>query len=126
MTQPTVLIVDDEDDIREVARMALEVIGGWITHTASSGDEARQLAATIRPDVVLLDVMMPGLDGPATLARLRDDPATRTIPVVFLTAKTQASDLVALEALGARGVLSKPFDPLTLADSIADLMEWRR
>lgn len=126
MTPPTVLIVDDEDDIREVARLALEVVAGWTTHTAASGEEGQLLASSLQPDLILLDVMMPGLDGPATLRRLRSDPATASIPVVFLTAKTQSSDVEALEKIGALAVLAKPFDPLTLADSIAEIMDRQR
>jgi len=113
-----ILLVDDEDDIRTIARIALVDIGGVEAVVASSGKEALQLAITERPDLVLLDVMMPGLDGPSTLALLRAEPATADIPVVFLTAKVQRDEVARFRALGARGVIAKPFDPMTLLDDV--------
>jgi CheY-like chemotaxis protein len=119
-----VLIVDDEDDIRLVAKACLERLGGFAVTAASSGLEALELARAEQPDAIMLDVMMPGLDGPATLDRLREDPVTASIPVVFLTAKAQAADRAELAAHGAHGVLVKPFDPLTLADELAVALGW--
>ncbi len=119
-----VLIVDDEDDIRAVAQMSLELVGGWTVITAGSGDEALGLAAREQPDAILLDVMMPELDGPATLERLRNDPTTRPIPVVFLTAKVQAADRRHYATLPVVGVLAKPFDPMELPAQVADLLGW--
>jgi CheY-like chemotaxis protein len=119
-----VLLVDDEDDIREVAGVSLELVAGWKVATARSGEEAFALAAGEPPDAILLDVMMPGTDGPGTLRLLRSDPRTADIPVVFLTAKAQTSEQQRLLELGACGVVSKPFDPLTLADEISRALGW--
>ena len=119
-----ILIVDDEDDIREVGQMTLEMMAGWEVRTASSGEEALAMAAAHPPDAILLDVMMPVMDGPATLARLRAEPATAGVPVVFLTAKAQAADQRRLAEMGAAGVLAKPFDPMTLADQVSRTLGW--
>jgi CheY-like chemotaxis protein len=125
MTGPKrVLIVDDEDDIREVAQVALEIVGGWQVLTAASGREGVERAAAEQPDAILLDVMMPDMDGASTLAKLQADPTTRAIPVVFLTAKVQASDRTRLASLGAAGVLTKPFDPVALPAQIAEVLQW--
>lgn len=121
----TILIVDDENDIREVGQLALEVSSDWRVLAASSGAEGVAQAKAERPDAILLDVMMPGMDGPTTLANLREDTATRNIPVVFLTAKVRASDRDYLLSLGAVAVLAKPFDPMSLADQVADALGWR-
>ena len=110
-----VLIVDDEPDIRRIARLGLSKVGGMEVVEASNGAEGLVRAKADMPDVVLLDVMMPAVDGPTTLARLREDPATAGIPVVFLTAKAIAAEVDRLKSLGAAGVLTKPFDPMTLA-----------
>jgi two-component system OmpR family response regulator len=109
-----VLIIDDEDDIRRIAVLSLSRVGKMEVVDASGGQEGVKKAASERPDVILLDVMMPGLDGPATLSALRSNPATAEIPVVFLTAKAMASEIERLMGLGARGVLTKPFDPMSL------------
>ncbi|HEV7499601.1 MAG TPA: response regulator [Vicinamibacteria bacterium] len=110
-----VLIVDDEPDIRRIARLGLSKVGGMEVVEASNGAEGLVRAKADMPDVVLLDVMMPNVDGPTTLARLREDPATAGIPVVFLTAKAIAAEVERLKSLGAAAVLTKPFDPMTLA-----------
>ncbi|MHB1552802.1 MAG: response regulator [Acidimicrobiales bacterium] len=119
-----VLLVDDEELIREVAEVALAKVGGWEVLTASSGEEGLGKAVAERPDAILLDVMMPGLDGPGTLARLQADPATASIPVVFLTAKVRQSEQQRWIDLGAAGVLVKPFDPMSLADQVAEVLGW--
>jgi CheY-like chemotaxis protein len=119
-----ILIVDDEDDIRAVAQMSLEVVAGWTVVAAGSGAEALLLAVKEQPDAILLDVMMPELDGPATLERLRADPATRRIPVVFLTAKVQAADHRLFATLPVAGVLAKPFDPMELSVNVAAVLGW--
>lgn len=119
-----VLIVDDEDDIREVAQLSLEMTAGWEVLAASSGGEGVRLARAERPDAILLDVMMPEMDGPATFERLQADPETRSIPVVLLTAKVQAGDQRRLAELGVDGVLSKPFDPMQLAADVARVLGW--
>lgn len=119
-----VMIVDDEPDIREIATLSLASLHGWHILPVSSGAEAVAAAAEHQPDVVLLDVMMPGQDGPATLAALRAQETTKHLPVVFLTAKAQVRERAALEALGAAGVLAKPFDPMTLGDELCALLGW--
>ncbi len=118
-----VLLVDDEPDIREVAQLGLETFAGWEVRTATCGAEAVAQAAADPPDVVLLDVMMPGMDGPTTLAALRAQPATRDVPVVFLTAKVQPAERRRLEEL-ASGVIAKPFDPVGLATEVAMKLGW--
>jgi two-component system, OmpR family, response regulator len=107
-------VIDDEPDIRRVASLSLGRVGKMEVIDASGGLEGVRKAAAEKPDVILLDVMMPGLDGPATLAALRSNPATAEIPVVFLTAKAMASEVQRLLGLGAHGVLTKPFDPMAL------------
>lgn len=120
-----VLIIDDESDIREVAQLGLQLIGGWVVATASGGFDGLAQASADRPDAILLDVMMPDVDGPETLRLLRAHPATETVPVVFLTARSQVADVEWLEGLGASGVISKPFDPITLADDLTKVLGWQ-
>lgn len=110
-----ILCVEDEPDIQAVARLALEIVGGFQVMICAGGEEALERVRAFAPDLILLDVMMPGMDGPATLRRLRADPATSAIPVVFLTAKMQASEIAHYRALGALDVIGKPFDPMVLA-----------
>ena len=126
MTGPRrVLVVDDDDSIREIATVTLSVIGGWDVVTASSGAEALDRAGADPPEAVLLDVMMPGLDGPGTVERLQADEATRDIPVILLTAKVQPTERERFAGLpGVFGVIAKPFDPMSLADQISDLLGW--
>ncbi len=119
-----ILLVDDEDDIREVAQMSLEMTAGWEVVTAASGAEALRMAAAERPDAILLDVMMPGMDGPATARELKAGAATADIPIVLLTAKVQAADRRRFDGLGVAGILSKPFDPMTLADEVTGVLGW--
>jgi CheY-like chemotaxis protein len=118
-----VLIVDDEPDIRRIARLSLVRLGGMEVVEAANGDEALSAAGIERPDAILLDVMMPGRDGPSTLAALRADAATAAIPVVFLTAKAMVAEVERLRSLGAIGVLTKPFDPMTLAADLRSALE---
>jgi CheY-like chemotaxis protein len=110
-----ILYVDDEDDIREVAVFALELDPELEVRSAASGTQALDVLSSWRPDLVLLDVMMPGMDGPDTLARMRARPDLTDLPVVFITARTQAHEVERFLALGAAGVIAKPFDPMTLA-----------
>jgi len=118
-----ILYIDDEADIREVAEMALELDPGFEVRTCASGREGLAAAREWQPGLILLDVMMPELDGPGVLERLRQDPATAAIPVVFITARTQAQEVERLRALGARGVLAKPFDAMTLAGQVRELLD---
>ncbi len=126
MSVKRVLIIDDEDDIREVAQVSLEVVGGWQVLTASSGMEGLARAKAELPDAILLDVMMPGLNGPATFEKLQSDSATREIPVILLTAKLQPSDRQRFAELGVNGVIAKPFDPMNLSNQVADALGWTR
>jgi len=119
-----ILIIDDEDDIREVAALSLETVAGWEVLTANSGAQGITSATENLPDAVLLDVMMPGMDGPTTFRALRSSPATAHIPVLLLTAKVQSSDQKRFADLGVEAVLSKPFDPLTLSTQIAEVLGW--
>jgi CheY-like chemotaxis protein len=120
-----ILIIDDEDDIREIAAMSLETVAGWEVMVANSGAQGLARAASYRPDAILLDVMMPGMDGPTTFRELRKNPLTAKIPVLFLTAKVQATDRRRFADLDVRGVLVKPFDPLTLSTQIAGALGWK-
>lgn len=117
-----VMLVDDEPDVRLVVRLSLERIGRWQVCVASSGLDALRAVEAERPDVILLDVMMPEMDGPATLAQLRENPHAAGIPVIFLTAKSQPHDITRFKELGARGVINKPFDPLQLPAQIQRLL----
>ena len=117
-----VLHVDDELDIRQVVEVSLGLDPDVVTRSCASGPEALALAVEWSPDLILLDVMMPGMDGPATFARLRDNAQTANIPVVFMTARALNSELDLLRSLGAVGVLPKPFDPMTLATSVRSLI----
>jgi CheY-like chemotaxis protein len=119
-----VLIVDDEDDIREVAALSLEATSDWTILTASSGQDGLEKAAAEKPDAILMDVMMPGMDGPTTFKQLQLNPLTARIPVVLLTAKVQGVDQRRFAGLGVAGVLFKPFDPLTLAAQISEALGW--
>jgi CheY-like chemotaxis protein len=118
-----VLVVDDDDHIRMVSRLSVEKVGNWQVAVAAGGEEAIELARAERPDLILLDVMMPDLDGPGTLERLQSQPETADIPVIFLTAKVQQHEVERYLELGAIGVISKPFDPMTLPDEIRNLTE---
>ncbi len=119
-----ILIIDDEDDIREVAALSLESVAGWETLTAASGAEGIAKAADEQPDAILLDVMMPEMDGPATFQQLRKNPATANIPVLLLTAKVQSHEQRRFAGLGVEAVLLKPFDPLKLSAQIASALGW--
>ncbi|MDQ4130757.1 MAG: response regulator [Actinomycetota bacterium] len=119
MSAKHILLVDDEDDIREVAGISLEAVGGWLVSGASGGREGIAKAQEERPDAILLDVMMPDIDGPTTFALLQEDATTRDIPVILLTAKAQTADRERFAQLGVAGILTKPFDPMTLPEQVA-------
>jgi CheY-like chemotaxis protein len=121
-----ILIIDDEDDIREVAALSLETVAGWDVMTANSGAQGLARAIEQQPDAILLDVMMPGMDGPTTFRELRKNPVTARIPVVLLTAKVQSNDQRRFADLGVEAILLKPFDPLTLATQISDVLGWSK
>jgi CheY-like chemotaxis protein len=119
-----ILIIDDEADIREVVELSLESVAGWEVVTANSGAQGLARAIEHQPDAILLDVMMPGMDGPTTFRELRSNPATAHIPVLLLTAKVQSTDQKRFADLGVEAVLFKPFDPLTLSEQIAGALGW--
>jgi CheY-like chemotaxis protein len=119
-----ILIIDDEDDIREVAALSLQSVAGWDVIVANSGAQGVARATEQRPDAILLDVMMPGMDGPTTFRELRKNPATADIPVLLLTAKVQGSDQRRFADLGVQAILFKPFDPLTLSSQISSALGW--
>jgi CheY-like chemotaxis protein len=123
--QKRILIIDDDDDIREVAALTLEMVAGWNVVTANSGAHGIQRAQEENPDAILLDVMMPGMDGPTTFQELQKIPETAKIPVILLTAKVQGADQKRFAGLGVAGVLFKPFDPLTLAQQMSDTLGWQ-
>jgi len=118
-----ILCVEDEADIQTVAKMALETVGGFDVEMCASGEEAIQKAPTFRPDLILLDVMMPGMDGVATYRAVRELPEAIDTPIVFMTAKSQAHEVEQLLELGALGVISKPFDPIQLSSQVANFWE---
>lgn len=113
-----ILLVDDEPDIQEVVRLALEAVGGFTVEVGGSGEEALQKAVKFAPELILLDVMMPGTDGPAVLRMLRELPATAQIPVIFMTAKVQPQEIARFKKLGAVDVIAKPIDPMTLSSTV--------
>lgn len=121
----SILYVDDEPDIRIIVQTALSLAEGLTVHTAASGAQGLELARELQPDLLMLDVMMPGLDGPGTLQRLRADPALAGIPVIFMTAKAMAEDVQRLRALGAMAVIAKPFDPMQLSRQVLSLWQQR-
>ena len=118
MSTVRILHVDDEPDIREIVGMALGLNADFEVRACANGPDAVATAAEWSPSLILLDVMMPGMDGPTTLAHLRKDARTADIPVLFMTARAQAREVQQLVALGAHGVISKPFDPMTLASQV--------
>jgi CheY-like chemotaxis protein len=119
-----ILIIDDEPDIREVAEMSLEMVSGWQVLTAGSGDEGIAKAKEEKPDAILLDAMMPDMDGAATFEKLQADPSTKQIPVIMFTAKVQAADRKRYTDSGVKGVVAKPFDPVKLGSQIAAILGW--
>jgi CheY-like chemotaxis protein len=120
----SILLIDDEEDIRTLACLCLELETNWKIMVAANGEAGIKIAEVQQPDVILLDAMMPGLDGLQTLAKLQVNPKTKHIPAIFVTAKVQASDRYQFYTAGARGVITKPFDCLTLASQISGFLEW--
>lgn len=118
-----ILYVEDEQDIQEIARMSLETVGGFAVKTCSSGAEAVEVAPKFKADIILLDVMMPGMDGMTTLGELRKIPALAETPVVFVTARVQRHDIDEYLRTGAAAVITKPFDPMQLPNEIRAIWE---
>lgn len=125
MTHPLkhVLCIDDEKDILEVAQMCLETVAGFTVTTLDSGKKAVAEAASIKPDFILLDVMMPEMDGPTTLKALRQIQALDQVPIVFMTARVQPAEVEQYLEMGASGVIPKPFDPMTLSEQVTAIHE---
>lgn len=121
-----ILMVEDEPDIQTVARLALETVGGFTVAACDSGEQALAMAPAFGPDLILLDVMMPGMDGPSTLTALRRIPALQSVPVVFMTAKVQPQEVESFMGLGAEAVIAKPFDPMALADQVRAIWSNRK
>jgi len=119
-----ILYVEDEADIRMVAQLALETVGGFSLEACSSGPEALEKIAAFRPQLILMDVMMPGMDGPTALAKIRELPEFASTPLVFMTAKVQPREVASYKQLGAVDVVPKPFDPMTLASTLQAI--WAR
>lgn len=124
MSSKRVLIIDDEETIQTVVQFGVRMSAGWDVLSASSGSNGIQTAKTERPDVILLDVMMPDMDGITTFKILQSDPATERIPVIFLTAKAQTSEKRQFQDLGVSGVITKPFNALELPDQITKILHW--
>ena len=125
MTEKNILLIDDEETIQEVVRVGIEIEAGWQVESASSGRAGINLAQNLQPDVILLDVMMPDLDGIDTLSQLKNNARTSNIPVIFLTAKAQAEEKSQFQSLGVVDVITKPFNSMTLASQIAKILGWR-
>ena len=124
MTTKRILLIDDEADLREVAQLSLEMIGGWQVIPGTSGSDGLAKAETEQPDAILLDLMMPDMDGFTTFKRLQANHATKQIPVIFLTAKVNPDDRSEFAKLGVSGVIAKPFDPMSLAQQVAEKLGW--
>jgi len=125
MTSKRILVIDNEQYIQEVAQICLQTVAGWQVMTAGSGKEGVSKAETEQPDAILLDVMMPDMDGLMTFQKLQENAATQQIPVILLTAKVQASDRRRYQELGVQGAIAKPFDPLQLAGQVAEVLGWQ-
>ena len=124
MPEKRVLVIDDEVNLCTVIQVCLEHLGGWETLMALSAKEGLAIAQTQQLDAILLDVMMPDIDGLTLFQELQKDSLTQTIPVILLTAKVQSTDLNQFAKLGVAGVIAKPFDPMTLAERVASTLGW--
>lgn len=122
MTNKRILIIDDEADIREATQMCLEITGEWDVIVASSGYEGLIKASAEKPDAILLDIMMPGMDGITTMQKLRENIETAQIPIILLTAKAQSSEQRQLNQLDIAALITKPYDPYSLSDQIAEAL----
>ena len=119
----SILMVEDEPDIQTVAKLALEAVGGFNVEICSSGLEALEKAPAFNPDLILMDVMMPGMDGPTTFQELQKITELSSTPVIFMTAKVQPQEVQQYKDLGALDVIAKPFDPMTLAENVRSIWE---
>ena len=126
MTTKRILVIDDEDGIREIIQICLEAAAGWEVETAASGSEGLAIAQTMQPDAILLDVMMPDMDGPTTFRQLQADSATQHIPTILLTAKAKISEQQQFIELGITGVITKPFKAQDLVNQIREILQWSK
>jgi CheY-like chemotaxis protein len=124
MINRRILLVDDDEHLRELVQACLEDLGGWETLVAASGEECLEILKTEQPNAILLDVSMPGMDGIAVYDRLQSNPVTRSIPVILLTAKALSSDRAKFAEMGVTGVIPKPFQPITLMEQVAEILGW--
>ncbi len=124
MTTKRILVIDDEDGIREIIQICLEAVAAWDVFTAASGSEGLAIAEAIQPDAILLDVMMPDLDGPTTFQQLQANAATGHIPTILLTAKAKISEQQQFIDLGVTGVITKPVKAQDLVDQIREILNW--
>ncbi len=124
MTTKSILLIDDEPNIAEVIAVCLESFKGWKVQVVNSGKAGLSIVETLKPDAILLDVMMPIMDGMTVYQNLQKNPITQNIPVIFLTAKVQVSDREKFAQLGVVGTIAKPFEPLKISDQIAQLLNW--
>ncbi len=125
MSQKRVLVIDDEDGVREIIQITLEAVAGWQVFTAASGQDGLAIAQREPLDVILLDVMMPNMDGPTTFQHLQSHPQTKPIPTIFLTAKAQMSEQQQYANLGVKGVIVKPFEAHGLVRQVQYLLNWK-
>ncbi|OIN14299.1 response regulator [Oceanisphaera psychrotolerans] len=125
-TPERILYVEDDEDIREIAQLSLEMVGGFTVLLCDSGEQALEQIGAFQPDLILLDVMMPGMDGPSTLTALRQQPEWAQTPVAFMTAKIQPQEIAAYKAMGALDVIAKPFDPIQLPEQIKAIWQLSR
>jgi CheY-like chemotaxis protein len=124
VAQPTVLVVDDDENIRELTQLALETVSGWTVLSAEGGVRAIELCRSHHPDAVLLDMMMPDMDGLTTFEHLQADETTRDIPVILFTAKGRAGDRQPWDGYAIRGMIAKPYNPMTLGDQVSEMLQW--
>jgi CheY-like chemotaxis protein len=120
-----ILSIEDDPDIRAVIRLALEELGNYTVEICPSGANALEVAPVFRPDLILMDAMMPGMDGQETLLALRDLPEIKETPVIFMTAKVMSGEVKKFRELSGNDVIAKPFDPLALSDRIREIWEFR-
>ena len=126
MATKRILVIDDEDGIREIIQICLEAAAGWEVETAASGSEGLAVAQSMQPDAILLDVMMPDMDGPTTFRQLQADSATQHIPTILLTAKAKISEQQQFIDLGITGVITKPFKAQDLVNQIREILKWSK
>ncbi|MEA5477916.1 response regulator [Pseudanabaena galeata UHCC 0370] len=124
MPTKSILLIDDEPNLAQVIAVCLESFKGWKVQIANSGKAGLSIVESLKPDAILLDVMMPEMDGITVFQHLQQNPKIQNIPVILLTAKVQASDRARFAQLDIAGAISKPFEPLQIADQIAQLLNW--